>query len=961
MTSLNQLVTQSTTESVRCLGHTFENEQARRAYFLEQLRERLQNSDFKKIAGFPIASDDAILALSDPPYYAACPNPWLTDFLNEWIETSSNQTSVSTDDAYHREPFAADVSEGKTDPIYNAHSYHTKVPHQAIMRYILHYTKPGDIVFDGFCGTGMTGVAAQLCGDKQAVEKLGYRVQPDGTIESPKVLENQSTFFKPFSKLGARRAILNDLSPAATFIAHYYNTPVDADEFEQQVQRILQQVEQECGWMYKTLHQSTKNIQEYADSIKAVVLGDKKCPEWMMLGDINYTVFSDVFICPECANELVFWQAALDKKAGKVQDKFHCPHCDAFLTKRTIKRAWLTQFDQALGKMVRQAKQVPVLINYSVGKNRYQKIPDEFDLALLDKIEKVPIPYWFPTDALPEGYNTKQPIESHGITHVHHFYTKRNLLALSCFKVALTSYSPALFVFSGIVNRATKMNRIHLKNFFFGGGGWNAGYLKGTLYVSSMPIETSIIDLIQNRLKSVKKAFLSLTGISYQRVATFSSSANVTGLKKESVDYIFLDPPFGANLMYSELNFLWESWLQVFTNNQPEAIVNKTQGKELGDYRVLMLDCFEEAFRILKPGRWMTVEFSNTKASVWNTIQTVLQQAGFIIANVSALDKKQGSFKAVTTTTAVKQDLIISAYKPNGGLQAQFQKHAGTETGVWEFIHNHLKYLPITKMNKGSFEFVVERDPRILYDRTIAYFISHGALVPLSSQAFQAGLRERFVEKEGMIFLPEQVGEYEQQRQQAQQPPQMELFVYDERSAIDWLQQFLKKHPATRQQIHPKFTQQLSAGWKKHEVVVELESLLEANFLKYNGLGSVPIQIHRFLENQYPDCRNLDSKAPLLQQRAADYWYVPDLRQASDLEKLREAQLLREFKQYQANKRLKKCRTEALRAGFKQAWIQQDYQSIIEMAEKLPETLLYQDEKLLQLYDLALVRLEAIG
>jgi hypothetical protein len=47
-----------------------------------------------------------------------------------------------------------------------------KVPHKAIMRYILHYTEPGDIVFDGFCGTGMTGVAAQMCGNPDADRSL---------------------------------------------------------------------------------------------------------------------------------------------------------------------------------------------------------------------------------------------------------------------------------------------------------------------------------------------------------------------------------------------------------------------------------------------------------------------------------------------------------------------------------------------------------------------------------------------------------------------------------------------------------------------------------------------------------------------------------------------------------------------------------------------------------------------
>ena len=71
-----------------------------------------------------------------------------------------------------------DVSEGKNDPIYNAHSYHTKVPYKAIMRYILHYTEPGDIIFDGFAGTGMTGVAGQICAMiNQSIEEMITKIK----------------------------------------------------------------------------------------------------------------------------------------------------------------------------------------------------------------------------------------------------------------------------------------------------------------------------------------------------------------------------------------------------------------------------------------------------------------------------------------------------------------------------------------------------------------------------------------------------------------------------------------------------------------------------------------------------------------------------------------------------------------------------------------------------------------
>jgi hypothetical protein len=188
--------------------------------------------DLRHIEGFPIGEDADIHALSDPPHYTAYPNPHIADFIARHGKPYDEAT-----DAYHREPYVGDVSEGKNDPIYNAHSYHTKVPYKAIMPFIAHYTEPGDIVFDGFCGTGMTGVAAQMLG---------------------------------------RKAVLCDLSPAATFIAYNYNTPVDVPAFEREAKRILQEVERECGWMYETWH-------PHCDDPNRVK------------GRINYTVWSDVF------------------------------------------------------------------------------------------------------------------------------------------------------------------------------------------------------------------------------------------------------------------------------------------------------------------------------------------------------------------------------------------------------------------------------------------------------------------------------------------------------------------------------------------------------------------------------------------------------------------------------------------------------------------------------------------
>ena len=264
-----------------------------------------------------------------------------------------------------------------------------------------------------------------------------------------------------------------------------------------------------------------------------------------------------------------------------------------------------------------------------------------------------------------------------------------------------------------------------------------------------------------------------------------------------------------------------------------------------------MTASFESMYRVLKPGRWMTVVFSNTKAAVWNAIQTALQQAGFVVANVATLDKQQGSFKAVTTPTAVKQDLVISCYKPNGGLEERFVGTRGTEIGVWEFILTHLRYLPIFIGTNNQALEIAERTPRILYDRLVSYFVQHGYPVPISSQQFQIGLSERLPERDGMYFLPEQVAEYERDRMTAREVQQLQLFVSDEASAIQWLHQQLTNKPQIASELTPQFLKELNS-WDKHEIQLELADLLEQNFLSYDGEGPIPPQIVSWLKKALP-------------------------------------------------------------------------------------------------------------
>lgn len=903
---------------VTCLGMTFANDAERRAYFTEKLREKLKDPEFRKIEGFPIGADDDILALSDPPYYTACPNPWLTDFIAEW------EAAKATGNApYHREPFATDVSEGKTHPVYKAHAYHTKVPHLAIVPSILHYTEPGDIVLDGFSGSGQTGVAAQWCGTAPA----SYRAE----LEKKWKAEG-----RPAPKWGARHCVLNDLSPTATFISSNYNQPFDVKAFASAASKLLADVEQELGWMYETLHSD----------------GTTK-------GRIEYTVWSEVFTCPNCAGDVVFLDEALDEDTKRVQESFPCPHCQAQVSKRSLQKSYETVFDSALDSTLQKPKRVPSLISYKVGKTRYEKKPGQADLDVLRKIAALDLPGCLPKTALPYMHMTHERarMDKSGVTHIHHFFLPRAAQALGAMWRRARSHPD--------------VRMRHMLMFFVEQAFWTASllnryrptgysqvnqYMTGVYYVASQHAEPSpwyILDGKADRLpKAFEAAYARKTGTV---IATCSTTAKLS-LPDVSIDYIFTDPPFGENIYYADLNFLVESWYGVLSNTSAEAIVDRAKNKALPDYQELMRQCFAEYYRVLKAGRWITIVFHNSRNAVWNAIQEALQAAGFVVADVRTLDKKQGSYRQVTST-ATKQDLVISAYKPNGGLEERFQLSAGTEQGVWDFVSTHLKNLPVFDQAGNRGKTIAERTDFRLYDRMVSFHVLRGVTVPLSASEFYAGLAQRYVSRDGMYFLPEQTVEYDRKRLTVEEVDAPELFVLDEATAREWLREYLKRRPSTFQELHPQFIREIG-GWQKHETPLELSELLGQNFLCYDGNGPVPEQIHAYLSSNWKELRNLAKDDPALRAKARDRWYVPDPNKAGDLEKLREKALLKEFDAYkQEKKKLKVFRLEAVRAGFKKAWADRDYATIVAVADKIPANVLEEDPKLLMWYDQATTRM----
>ncbi len=513
------------------------------------------------------------------PILYLTPNPHLGDFCNP--STAAKEVE---------EPYLESISAGKNTYVYDAHTYHTKVPPQGIGLLIDYYTRPGDVVLDPFCGSGMTGVAAAERG---------------------------------------RKVILSDLSPAAAFIAYNLNTPIDPGEYLQAVYRLLEEAEDLEHFLY-----------------------DTHCRACGKLAPMLYTVWSYGFVCDHCHKEFVLWDVARDErpsvKESKIKSEFDCPHCQAGLKKRALRRT----------------RRYPVLVGYRCCERSLKEAtspPDESDLATIEKIEPhgIPQPLWYPTAPFPDGVNTRQPVAA-GIITVDKAYTPRALWAMAHLWDRAQKWpepevrDKLLFTLTSLYQRVTVFSEFR----FWGGSGNTANF-----NVPAIMNEQNVFRAFERKANTISWYFKHAAPVARKLQVSAQSASRLAQLPDKSVDYVFTDPPFGGNINYSEMNFLWESWLRVYTDNKEEAIVNKVQKKGFDEYRELLTAAFSEIRRVLKDNGWLTVVFHNSSDKVWMALQQAISEAGFKIRGTQTFDKEHGTFKQFVSDNAVGYDLVIHCRK----------------------------------------------------------------------------------------------------------------------------------------------------------------------------------------------------------------------------------------------------------------------------------------------------------
>ena len=146
---------------------------------------------------------------------------------------------------------------------------------------------------------------------------------------------------------------------------------------------------------------------------------------------------------------------------------------------------------------------------------------------------------------------------------------------------------------------------------------------------------------------------------------------DLSEIPSNSVDYIFTDPPYADKVQYGELNFIWEAWLDFDTKwKDEEIIVNELRGKSEADWASMMKHAMAECYRVLKPGRWLSLCYHDTSEGTWELVQDIMAEVGFMVDRIDSalfIDTGQKSYNQLTADKTTKRDLVLNFRKPKPG------------------------------------------------------------------------------------------------------------------------------------------------------------------------------------------------------------------------------------------------------------------------------------------------------
>jgi hypothetical protein len=293
----------------------------------------------------------------------------------------------------------------------------------------------------------------------------------------------------------------------------------------------------------------------------------------------------------------------------------------------------------------------------------------EIDLSRIRELEREPIPYPHPTQFMMNESDPERPWgdewrPSRDFRRVSHLFTYRNLRALA----ALMEAAGKDYDLRAVITSC--MPAVSRKAQHLDGGG---GYIPGNWALPPVSKQRNVLESLTRVFKRTVKAKAELARVVRSQHACIStqSATEMDEILDCSVDYIFTDPPYGGSVQYAELNFVWESWLGLNTSwHDKEIIVNSTRRKDFDHWARMMRLAIAQCFRVLKPGRWLSLCWHDASSKTWHRIQEIFSDTGFVTgdcAHALSIDTDSDTYNQRVSDKVVRRDLVISFRKPREG------------------------------------------------------------------------------------------------------------------------------------------------------------------------------------------------------------------------------------------------------------------------------------------------------
>jgi len=434
-----------------------------------------------------------------------------------------------------------------------------------------------------------------------------------------------------------RNARLSDISVLGRHIANGYATRVSPQSLRAAAEEVVAKARAALGDLYGTRRQ-----------------GEERWVEMVR------TIWSFTYICPSCGFNLIYFRHL--SEGGAPPKK--CPDCSAMF----VRRQWPRGPDAPIEVVSRSPE----------GRLTDQPVTD-FDRKLIAKaaadVRQKDVPS-LEIDEEREMFS-RSGLGKAGLVQTRDFFCPRNAIALLELWRAINGVEfedvrqKLRFAFTAILPRASRRYQ------------WSAqrplNAQNQTYYIAPVYYEWNVFELFERKVAAALRSDEALFedsslfgGAAGADVDYVLASANhVPHLSSESIDYVFTDPPFGSNIFYSDMSLFHEAWLGEVTAHATEAVVHTTGKRKTGAaerYEALLSSAFAEAFRILKPGRYMSVVFGNSSGRIWGLVQRAIRSAGFRATpvHVAILDKGQRSVKGLNSgsESVVTVDLILTIQKP---------------------------------------------------------------------------------------------------------------------------------------------------------------------------------------------------------------------------------------------------------------------------------------------------------